>query len=155
MKEKFKELILAASDLTIKADEHAVTFSRSDAQALIDLAVKEAVEKSMKETQKLVDKQSLSDRTSLVSIFGIFASVLSFLTVEFQFLKRLHNVTQIIGFSFILCALLLQFNIALDYLVRSRIDTATPFAHRGLVVVMTTLLIAGLFLLVCQTTSLD
>jgi hypothetical protein len=83
----------------------------------IDQAVKEAV----KEAKLEIEKQMQSAQASFLTIFGIFASILSFLTIEFQFLKGLEEINQIIGFTLILWALLFSFNMALDYVATSRL----------------------------------
>lgn len=88
---------------------------------------KEGVLKDAKEDAKIkIDQQVQTDKASLITVFGIFASVISFLTIEFQFLKTICSVEKILGFTFILFSLLFSFNIALDYLVKSRLEKGTP-----------------------------
>lgn len=79
-----------------------------------------------KEADEEIRKQVQTDKTSLITVFGIFASIISFLTIEFQFLRTICSFEKLIGFTLILASLLLCFNLALDYLVKSRTDTKTP-----------------------------
>lgn len=80
----------------------------------------------MEEADQAIQKQVQIDKASLITVFGVFASIISFLTIEFQFLKTVCSLQKILGFTFILFALLYGFNIALDYLVKSRLDNKTP-----------------------------
>ncbi len=64
--------------------------------------------------------QLKGEKETFVTTFGLFASILAFLTIEFQFLKTLYSWEKIVGFSLILWALLLGFNIALDLLTQGR-----------------------------------
>jgi hypothetical protein len=67
-----------------------------------------------------------ADKATLTTVFGLFASITSFLTIEFQFLKTLSDLKSIVGFSILMFSLLFSFNIALDYLIKSRIDKEVP-----------------------------
>lgn len=71
---------------------------------------------------KEIEKQVLLERASLITVFGLFASITSFLVIEFQCLKTVSSIWGILGFSCIVFALLLGFNIGLDYLIKSRFD---------------------------------
>jgi hypothetical protein len=88
--------------------------------------IKSAESKILNQAKKEIDKQVQTDKVSLMTIFGLFASMLAFLTTEFQFLKTINSFQKILGFTLILSAFLLSFNIALDYLVKSRLDKKTP-----------------------------
>lgn len=77
------------------------------------------------DTEKLIGEQVQTDKASLITVFGIFASIISFLTIEFQFLKTLCSIEKIAGFSLLLFSLLISFNISLDYLIKSR-NTQKP-----------------------------
>jgi hypothetical protein len=78
------------------------------------------------EAREEIRKQVQTDKASLITVFGIFASIISFLTIEFQFLRTVCSFEKLIGFTLILASLLLCFNIALDYLVKTRTDNKTP-----------------------------
>lgn len=78
------------------------------------------------EASEEIRKQVQTDKASLITVFGVFASIISFLTIEFQFLRTICSFEKLIGFTLILASLLLCFNLALDYLVKSRTDKETP-----------------------------
>lgn len=88
--------------------------------------LKDDTQKIRTEFKDEINKQIQMDKASLMTVFGVFASILAFLTVEFHILTALNNLQQIVGFSLILFALLLGFNIALDYLMKSHIDKEIP-----------------------------
>jgi NAD/NADP transhydrogenase beta subunit len=87
-----------------------------DIDKRIELAVREAERRAHDE----INKQIQATQALYLTIFGIFASIVSFLTVEFQFLKTGENIRQITGLSLILFAALLGFVLALDYLVKAK-----------------------------------
>lgn len=66
-----------------------------------------------------IQKNALDFNETLMTKFGIFASIISFLTIEFQFLKVFYSFEKILGFSFILFSLLFSFNMGLHHLVKS------------------------------------
>lgn len=91
---------------------------------------------------KMIRDQVQLDKASLITVFGIFASVISFLTIEFQFLKTICSLEKILGFTLILFSLLFGFNVALDYLIKSRLNKDIPKPS-----IYFTFLIIGLFLI--------
>lgn len=94
-------------------------------QAAIDKGRKEGFEESKKETSRQIQR----DKESLTAIFGVFASIIAFLMIEVQFLKTLYSWEKIVGFSIIMCALLLCFNIALGLLIQVRSDAQVSNEH--------------------------
>lgn len=97
------------------------------------------------DTDKAIREQVQTDKASLITVFGIFASVISFLTIEFQFLKTLCSFEKILGFTLILFALLFGFNVALDYLVKSRLDKQTPKPNLYFVLMIVFIFISGIY----------
>jgi CRISPR/Cas system-associated protein Csx1 len=85
------------------------------------IEIDNAKDEVLKEARVEIDKQLQIDRASLITVFSIFASVLSFLTIEFSFFKKFDSLKSISGFSCILFSLLFGFNIGLDYLVKSNL----------------------------------
>lgn len=102
----------------------------------------EAVEKAVVHAKVLIEQQSQYDRSQFISIFGIFASVLAFLVINFQFLNTLRNINQIIGYSFILAGLLVGLNVALYDLVNDKLNMTKLIR---LYVIVGLLIMAGLF----------
>lgn len=88
----------------------------------------EALEQLKKDIYELkqkvdqVNKQASEIMTNLLVIFGIFASILSFLTIEFGLLKKLTKPKEIAGFSCILFSLMLGFNLSLVSLAKTNND---------------------------------
>ena len=116
------------SDLQPVQNEPPITLK--DAQKEIAEQLKIAKEDFLKtakiEASEEIRRQVQTDKASLTTVFGIFASIISFLTIEFQFLRTICNYEKLMGFTLILASLLLCFNLALDYLIKSRTDTETP-----------------------------
>lgn len=102
--------------------EKAVEVAGNEPSTLTKEGVNEMMEQLKSEFRKETERQVLLERASLITIFGLFASITSFLIVEFQCLKAMSGPWQIVGFSCVVFALLLGFNIGLDYLVKSRFD---------------------------------
>lgn len=100
-----------------------------------------------KETKEEIEKQVQTDKASLMTVFGIFASVISFLTIEFQFLKTICSIEKITGFTLILFSLLFSFNIGLDYLIKSRLDKESPKPNNIFIFFILILLIFGIFII--------
>lgn len=72
------------------------------------------------EAKNLVRDEIQTDKASMITVFGLFASIISFLTIEFQFLKTICDSEIILSFTFILFGILIFFNLALDSLVSKR-----------------------------------
>jgi len=123
-----KDQIGIKSPLQPSEGEPPITLK--DAKKEISKAIKEAIPGFLKiaknEATEEIRKQVQTDKSSLITVFGIFASIISFLTIEFQFLRTICSFEKLIGFTLILASLLLCFNLALDYLVKSRTDKETP-----------------------------
>jgi hypothetical protein len=65
-----------------------------------------------------IQKEIKFDKASLFTVFGIFASIVTFVSVEIQFLKIFCDVWDVVGFSIIFLASLLTFILILDYIGR-------------------------------------
>ncbi len=111
-----------------------------DVKQMIETAKNKAVQEAKDE----MAKQIQTDKATLITIFGIFASIVSFLTIEFQFLKNLPSIEKILGFSCILFSLLLGFNIGLDYLIKSRLYHETPKPHKYFYLLIFCLFVLGI-----------
>jgi amino acid transporter len=99
-----------------------------------------------KEAENAIQEQVQTDKASLITVFGIFASIISFLTIEFQFLKTVCSLDKIIGFTLILFALLFGFNVALDYLIKSRLDKKTSKPNTLFSVMVFVILAFGIYM---------
>lgn len=137
------KLNFVESEQSVKESGDGIYFTKSEVVELVQKAKEEVLEEGRKElaeeigrTEEKINRiaddakkemagQIQTDKISLITIFGVFASVLSFLTIEIQILKGLESsLKEKLGFSFVLGALLLIFPIALDYLVASRFNSA-------------------------------
>lgn len=65
-----------------------------------------------------IKKEIAVDKASLFTVFGIFASIVTFVSVEIQVLKTICDIWNIAGFSLIILASLLMFILLLDYIGR-------------------------------------
>jgi len=66
----------------------------------VDSKVEELSQK-MEEAKKDIEKMEddiAETKISLFTVFGIFGSIISFLTIEFQFFKTLYSFEKILGF---------------------------------------------------------
>lgn len=86
----------------------------------VETMIKNAEIKILQKADHKINEQVQTDKASLITVFGLFASIISFLTIEFQFLKTIDNFNRIIGFNFLLFAHLFGLNLGLDYLVKRR-----------------------------------
>jgi len=116
------------SDLQPTSTGSSITLedAKKEIASAIEEAKKEFLKKAKTEANEEIRRQVQTDKASLITVFGIFASMISFLTIEFQFLKSVCSFEKLLGFTLILASLLLCFNVALDYLVKSRTDYKTP-----------------------------
>ncbi len=80
----------------------------------IDERIQE-LQRSLNALNEQIEKQ----KTDVISVIGVFAGLITFLTVEFQFLKTIHSGERVIGFSMLFWALLISFNIVLVFLLDS------------------------------------
>ncbi len=65
-----------------------------------------------------IQREIKFDKASLFTVFGIFASIVTFVSIEIQILKTLCDFWNVIGFSIIILASLLTFILILDYIGR-------------------------------------
>jgi hypothetical protein len=142
-----KDQIGIKSPLQPSESEPPITLK--DAKKEISKAIKEAIPGFLKiaknEATEEIRKQVQTDKSSLITVFGIFASIISFLTIEFQFLRTICSFEKLVGFTLILASLLLCFNLALDYLVKSRIDKETPKPNIIFSIFVAILFILGIY----------
>lgn len=126
--------------------EHEIVLSVDYVKAMIEEAkneIRDQTKNDIKLETKEIEKQVLLERASLITVFGLFASITSFLVIEFQCLKTVSTLWGILGFSCVICALLLSFNIGLDYLIKSRFDNKTPRLHWFYMIFISTLFVIG------------
>lgn len=115
----------------------------------IDQALEHARLKFLEEAKREIEKQVQTDKASLITVFGIFASIISLLTIEFQFLQKASSAKSVLGLSLVLFASLFGFNIALDYLVKSRLDKETPYPNLFFAVFTMLLFALGCWAILC------
>jgi hypothetical protein len=85
--------------------------SETDVKKMITDAIGNVDEKMQPIIGKIdkFEKSLVTDKASLMTVFGIFASVVTFLSVEIQFLKNVCDPLRLVGFSLVLLASLLSF----------------------------------------------
>ena len=125
--------------------------SNSSSEILSTQATTDWVDKRLealeKKTSDEINKKVQIERASQITVFGMFASVISFLTIEFQFLKIVCSIEKIAGFSLLLFSLLFSFNIGIDYLVKTRLSEDSPKVNLFIVFFVGTLAIFGILLI--------
>lgn len=85
------------------------------------------------------------DKSSLVTIFGIFASVLVFLSVQVQILQRAVSFNQLVFLSLLLIVGLLSFVVALQWITKTWIEDKNQDGLDQLVRIIIILVIILLF----------
>jgi hypothetical protein len=80
------------------------------------------IQESKDDVMRRANEQLQKAQDSSITIIGIFSSIFSFLTIEFQILNGLSDIRQTMGLSLLLFAMLLSFNLALDYIVARRFN---------------------------------
>jgi heme/copper-type cytochrome/quinol oxidase subunit 4 len=126
MKESKIETVIVGQNSNVQPIQGEPPLTLKLVNKKIDIAIKKAIKKAKITTSQEISKQVQTDKASLITVFGIFASIISFLTIEFQFLRTTCSFEKLLGFTLVLASLLLCFNLALDYLVKSRTDSETP-----------------------------
>ncbi|GEM_PF-5784602 len=137
------EEVIGKNQPGVAVDEPTV---RKIVKEVIEEVIKQEKNNILDEAKAEIEKKIQASQASFITVFGIFASITSFLTIEFQFLKTLNNILQILGFTLVLFALLFGFNIGLDYLVKSRIDKEFPLPNLWFSGFVMILLFIGIFL---------
>lgn len=112
-----------------KPSELQAIVTADTAKVMLEPMVKEAMDAVLDLAKREIETQMQNERISLITIFGIFASIISFLTVEVQCFKAATSLWDIVGFCCVIFALLLGFNIGLDYMIKTRIDEGVPRLH--------------------------
>lgn len=125
-----------------ESSEAPTALDRDTAEKMIQAAIDDAI----RQTNTKIDEQMQKSQDSFITIFGIFSSVLSFLTIEFQFLRTLSHIGQVAGFSLLLFSLLLSFNLALDYMVAQRFHRESH-TYRFLMILILVTFSAGMFVM--------
>lgn len=93
-----------------------VTQSDNNSQNLVlDATIKTAISDLVKEEIK---REILTDKSSLFTVFWIFASLVTFVSVEIQILKTVCDIWNVFWFSLFLLSSLLSFVLVLDYIWR-------------------------------------
>lgn len=96
-----------------------------------------------------IRKEIATDKASLFTVFGVFASIVTFLSVEIQILMRFDDPWNSSGFSLIILASLLIFITLLDYIGRGWRDDSTQQLKNFpwvLFAITTLIFLTGLFL---------
>src|SRR3989338_8443136 len=122
-----KQGILVVNDnknVVIKKDEHPTFLSKEEVEKMITEAIGKIDQKISPITDKIdkFEERLVTDKSSFMTVFGIFASIVTFLSVEIQIFKNVCDAFKLIGFSFGLLASLLLFVLALHWIANFWID---------------------------------
>lgn len=80
------------------------------------------VYETMVDRIKILEKKFETDKTSLLMVFGIFASIVTFLSIEIQILKNICDFYRLLWFSLYILWALLSFIFVLQYIIKSWIE---------------------------------
>lgn len=89
--------------------------SKKEAEGII----KDAVEARVHQILDTYEQRIATDKASIISVFGVFASVVAFVSFEIQAFKTLCTYSKLAGFTLILLGSLLTFNLILHYLAKT------------------------------------
>ena len=116
----------------------------------ISSAKKEVLDKTeevaKKQADEVVVNELQKERVISITTFGIFASIISLLTIEFQFLRTICSLDKILGFTLILFSVLLGFVLSLDYLAKGRSNKGSVVPQVVLLVIFLFVMSAGIYL---------
>jgi len=100
--------------------------------------------------------------TNYLTVFGIFASIISFILVEAQFISKICDITRLAGLTLVFTAILIIFNLSLIILSKdlSKINDKKKFSWIGGIAIILT--VFGVYLLkkgqdedTCKLKSID
>ena len=90
-----------------------------------------------KEVKREIQREIKLDKATLFTVFGIFASIVTFISIDIQILKTFCAVWNVIGFSIIMLASLLSFILILDYIGRGwSNDLQFPWLLMGFIILL-------------------
>jgi hypothetical protein len=98
----------------------------------LDLSAKKMRTIAQEEVALRLRNESNAIREEFILIFGLFASVLIFLTIEVQIFQRIQRFSYVVGISFLLLASLLCFSYALSCIIKEKNtwkEFNTPMTH--------------------------
>ena len=97
----------SGNDIATKPEGWKISLTEDQIKWLVSDHVKTAVQQEI-----------ATDKATLFTVFGIFASIVTFVSVEIQILKSICSIWNILGFSLVILASLLLFLLMLDYIWR-------------------------------------
>lgn len=103
-------------------DDRTQTHFQITSTSGLDVTMKETHERinqldeSIKQRFKEYDAKQALEKSNLITVFGVFASIVTFLSVEIQILKTISSYWSLLGFSIIMLSSLLMFVLILNYL---------------------------------------
>ena len=115
---------IPAVDLTSSVVGDIQIISEKFQKEVISNYIKEEIKKEVLLMQSLVkeeikvtvSEQTKIDKASLFTVFGIFASIVTFVSVEIQVFKTICDIWILTGFTLVILASLLIFILLLDYI---------------------------------------
>ncbi len=115
--------------ITQESSENPATFQTQEStpSVILNPTVQTAISDAVKEEIK---NEISTDKSSLFTVFGIFASLVTFVSVEIQVLKNICSIWNVLGFSLVIIASLLLFILVLDYIWRGWRNDFKEELHR-------------------------
>jgi len=106
----------------IDKETKLITKKDQDPSKYISKEAQLVITQEMRELERRLEEKFSKDKSSLLTIFGIFASLVTFLLIEVQILKNICDFWRLFGFSFFILGGLLTFVFILQYLTKSWIE---------------------------------
>lgn len=137
-----QEQVSVGSDqnIVIKRDELPTLITKTEVERMIGDVSAKTDDKLKKFEERLV-----TDKTSLMTVFGIFASVVTFLSVEIQIFKNICDPLKLVGFTFVLLGSLLSFILILHWIANFWLDKKEIKFPTGPTIFILVLFVIGIF----------
>ena len=111
-----------------------------------NLITREGVKNIVFEEVRKVEEKFERDRSSILTIFGIFATILIFVSLEFQIIGQATSLKQLASLSLLAAAGLMGFVVSLQWITKTWIEGNNSQALWALVIIIGGLLFAGGYL---------
>lgn len=92
------------------------------------------------------EKRLSTNTTNLITVFGIFASIVTFLSIEIQIFKNICDPSRLLGFNLIVLASLLSFILILHLIASSWINEKAKEYPKSILVFIILFFMSGGFL---------
>lgn len=120
-------------------DKNELTEIKSDSASKLLSRQDEKIDK----LEDVFEKRLSANTTNLITVFGIFASIVTFLSIEIQIFKNICDPYRLLGFSLVILASLLSFIFILHLIASFWINEKAKEYPKSILVFIALLFIGG------------